>query len=176
MAEVHGRWILEREPNGKPYCFHCSVCDSDYHCIGIVVASDYCPNCGAKMDGRVVASRWIPFHSEVAGDIQYCSNCEIGNAAKTEVTAMRLIDADKLEKQEYWGNERWFDCVDAEDIDNAPTVDAVEVVRCKDCKHYEMGVCLKIYSDGNVHSAAWQKRKPDDFCSYGERKEGADNG
>ncbi len=48
---VHGRWILEREPNGKPYCFHCSVCDSDYHCIGIVVASDYCPNCGARMDG-----------------------------------------------------------------------------------------------------------------------------
>lgn len=48
---VHGRWILEREPNGKPYCFHCSVCDSDYHCIGIVVASDYCPNCGAMMDG-----------------------------------------------------------------------------------------------------------------------------
>lgn len=50
---VHGQWILERELNGKPYCFHCSVCDSDYHCIGIVVASDYCPNCGAKMDGGV---------------------------------------------------------------------------------------------------------------------------
>lgn len=49
---VHGRWILERDPNGKPYCFHCSVCDSDYHCIGIVVASDYCPNCGAKMGGE----------------------------------------------------------------------------------------------------------------------------
>lgn len=48
---VHGRWILEREPNGKPYCFHCSVCDSYYHYIGIVTASDYCPNCGAKMDG-----------------------------------------------------------------------------------------------------------------------------
>lgn len=48
---VHGQWILEREPNGKPYCFHCSVCDSDYHCIGIVVASDYCPNCGARMNG-----------------------------------------------------------------------------------------------------------------------------
>ena len=46
---------------------------------------------------------------------------------------MRLIDADKLERQEYWGNERCFDYVDAEDIDNAPTVDAVEVVRCKDC-------------------------------------------
>ena len=47
----HGRWILEREPDGKPYCFHCSVCDDDFHHIGIVTASDYCPNCGAKMDG-----------------------------------------------------------------------------------------------------------------------------
>lgn len=39
---------------------------------------------------------------------------------------MRLIDGDKLERQEYWGNERCFDYVDAEDIDNAPTVDAVQ--------------------------------------------------
>lgn len=50
-------------------------------------------------------------------------------------------------------------------------VDAVPVVRCKDCNHYDMGVCLKIYSDGNVHSEAWQSRKPEDFCSHGERKE-----
>ena len=52
--------------------------------------------------------------------------------------------------------------------------DVAPVVRCKDCKHYDMGVCLKIYSDGNAHQEAWQSRKPDDFCSYGERKEGAD--
>lgn len=58
-------------------------------------------------------------------------------------------------------------------IENAPTVDAVVVTRCKDCAHYDMGVCLKIYSDGNVHSASWQERKPDDFCSSGEPKEGA---
>lgn len=83
---------------------------------------------------------------------------------------MRLIDADKLERQEYWGNERCFDYVDAEDIDNAPTVDAVPVVRCKGCMHYDMGVCLKIYSDGNAHPEAWQSRRPEDFCSYGERK------
>ena len=51
-------------------------------------------------------------------------------------------------------------------------VDSVPVVRCKDCKHYDMGVCLKIYSDGRVHSAAWQSRRPEDFCSYGERKDG----
>lgn len=55
-----------------------------------------------------------------------------------------------------------------------PTVDAVPVVRCRECNHYEMGVCLKIYDDGAASSYAWQKRKPDDFCSYGERKRGAD--
>lgn len=74
---------------------------------------------------------------------------------------MRLIDADKLERQEYWGNERCFDYVDAEDIDNAPTVDAVPVVRCKDCKHEFGGSCI---------ICGFQKRKPEDFCSYGERK------
>ena len=49
---VHGEWVLEREPDGKPYCFHCSVCDNDFHYIGIKTAFDYCPNCGAKMDGK----------------------------------------------------------------------------------------------------------------------------
>lgn len=48
----HGRWFLERDPNGNPYCFHCSCCDSDYHHIGVTSATKYCPNCGAKMDGK----------------------------------------------------------------------------------------------------------------------------
>ena len=55
-----------------------------------------------------------------------------------------------------------------------PAIDAVPVVRCRECKHYEMGACLKIYDDGAASRYAWQERKPDDFCSYGERKEGAD--
>ena len=59
-------------------------------------------------------------------------------------------------------------------IKTAPTVDAVEVVRCEKCVHYEMGVCIKIYDDGAASSYAWQKRNPDDFCSYGERKGCAD--
>lgn len=46
-----------------------------------------------------------------------------------------------------------------------PTVDAVPVVRCKDCKHEFGGSCI---------ICGFQKRKPDDFCSYGERKEGAE--
>ena len=48
-----GKWILERKPDGTPYCFHCSVCDDDFHNIGIEVAYDYCPNCGAKMEGVI---------------------------------------------------------------------------------------------------------------------------
>ena len=86
---------------------------------------------------------------------------------------MRLIDADALENQFGVSDE---DLLALDEIRHAPTVDAVVVTRCKDCAHYDMGVCLKIYSDGSVHPEAWQSRKPEDFCSYGERKEGAENG
>jgi len=44
------------------------------------------------------------------------------------------------------------------------------VVRCKNCTHYDLGVCLKIYSDGNAQKDSWQSRNPNDFCSYGERR------
>lgn len=50
---VHGRWILERDPAGKPVCYHCSACDSDGCHTSIRIAYKYCPNCGAKMDGTV---------------------------------------------------------------------------------------------------------------------------
>ena len=60
-------------------------------------------------------------------------------------------------------------------VEDVPVADVAPVVRCKDCKHYDMGVCLKIYSDGNVHPEAWQPRRPDDFCSYGERKDGGNS-
>lgn len=58
-------------------------------------------------------------------------------------------------------------------IDDAPTVDAVEVVRCKDCKHleidpglrYDKRMCL-------MRGGEYGYCKDDDFCSYGERREG----
>lgn len=91
---------------------------------------------------------------------------------------MRLIDADKLERQEYWGNERCFDYVDAEDIDNAPTVDAVPVVRCKGCMHYRNypnGLCY-LHTEPKTNARGYSGEavcvEPDDFCSYGERKDG----
>lgn len=54
----------------------------------------------------------------------------------------------------------------------APTVDAVEVVRCRECKYrfgnngHSKNGCPII--DANI----WMD--DDDFCSHGERKEGAD--
>lgn len=60
----------------------------------------------------------------------------------------------------------------AERIKALPVADVASITRCKDCAHYDLGVCLKIYSDGNAHPEAWQPRKPNDFCSYGERKDG----
>ena len=60
------------------------------------------------------------------------------------------------------------------EVQKTPAADVEPVVRCKNCKHYDLGVCLKIYSDGNMHTEAWQSRRPDDFCAYGEREEGAD--
>lgn len=47
-----------------------------------------------------------------------------------------------------------------------PTVDAVEVVRCKDCK-YNSGTKKCLNPD-----SFFAVPKDDDFCSYGERKDG----
>lgn len=56
---------------------------------------------------------------------------------------MRLIDADAL-RNEWLDKAGKFEPNDVLDsIDYAPTIDAVEVVRCKDCKHRdaENGIC-----------------------------------
>ena len=55
----------------------------------------------------------------------------------------------------------------------APVVDAVEVVRCKDCKHYKDRMCELIGNimDGYYHGT-FDVKRPDDFCSYGVKKGG----
>lgn len=47
-----------------------------------------------------------------------------------------------------------------------PTINAVTVVRCRDCKHYNEGFCVGYHAHHDI--------MPDDFCSYAERKEGDD--
>ena len=55
----HGRWILERMPDGTPYCLHCSECDLDFAVMYTVVATDYCPDCGAKMETDRIFEREV---------------------------------------------------------------------------------------------------------------------
>lgn len=88
---------------------------------------------------------------------------------------MRLIDADALEcalKDTKIGlaidkgKMFWL-------IENAPTVDATLVIRCNFCKHYDAK-----YENCEFHSnppgffdpGLDVEMKPDDFCSYGERR------
>ena len=57
-------------------------------------------------------------------------------------------------------------------IKEAPAVDAVPVVRCRDCKHYERGVCVCPYLC--VSGAECLYPQPEHYCSYGERRNGDD--
>lgn len=55
-------------------------------------------------------------------------------------------------------------------IAEAPAANVAPVVRCKECKFYEE---VEYYPDGTKKICRLLKRQfyPDDFCSYGERKE-----
>ena len=100
----------------------------------------------------------------------------------------RIIDANALVEnsdvfimhtKEYGSIE----VIPVEQVGDAPTVEAVEVVRCKDCKHWheETGWCTQhshfIGRDSMAchpsQSSEWKMFNADDFCSCGERK---DNG
>ena len=85
----------------------------------------------------------------------------------------RLIDADvalrhkrKMSGADF-GGEFWDEAVLVSDIMNASPVDAVPVVRCKNCAvpHNKYTGCPKL--NGLV-------TPPDFYCPFGERKEGAD--
>ena len=60
--------------------------------------------------------------------------------------------------------------------DAGDPVDIEAVVRCRDCKNYEQN---PYGEDGEMICrcwADWLPTEPDDFCSYGERKDGAEDG
>ena len=95
----------------------------------------------------------------------------------------RRIDADAMRDDwlENGENEYVYDTNAVLDsIDSQPTVDAVEVVRCKDCKYYCQDkingvICRHPELDFDTECYDhWINTNPDDFCSYGEREEGDD--
>lgn len=93
---------------------------------------------------------------------------------------MRLIDADKAIGRYYaeWEKQDISDGAQDRDwlkqcIDEAPTIDAVPVVRCRECKYWRRytrqwenhcaGECERHRMEGGTYE--------NDFCSYGQRKE-----
>lgn len=85
----------------------------------------------------------------------------------------RLIDADELREKWIWGNTdrtKKVECIELVDLDNAPTVDAVEVVRCKDCMCFICGIKLPFNAEGMCDCTGGYVGY-DDYCSFGERKE-----
>lgn len=60
----------------------------------------------------------------------------------------------------------------------APAADVVEVVRCKDCRHRkeELNINdeLELMCGFNYGLRVRGTVSPDDFCSFGKRKEGAE--
>ena len=88
----------------------------------------------------------------------------------------RLIDAnDALEVLcNYCGVEGCCPeggCAEYQKISKIPTVDAVEVVRCKDCRKCHPWEAPN-GATGYECDYHGEDVKLDDFCSYGERREG----
>lgn len=82
----------------------------------------------------------------------------------------RLIDANAF--LEHWNKEyrhQYANDMFKIAIANFPTVDAVEVVRCKDCKHCRLASWGERYCIRDKF-VEWGELKEDDFCSFGERR------
>lgn len=94
---------------------------------------------------------------------------------------MRLIDADGLKARlkEYCVDgdtdiEKYYEIMGIDEcIDETPTVDAVEVVRCKDCKRCKIQSWYEIDRKVTLYYCKEYKfyKDSDDYCSFGERKE-----
>lgn len=101
---------------------------------------------------------------------------------------MRMIDADALLsegiKVSCGFNDNGLIMIPMRDVNksikNAPTVDAVEVVRCKDCKHgildEEEGLWMCVFTadydeELGVFHGFIQHNTADYYCADGERKE-----
>ena len=89
---------------------------------------------------------------------------------------MRLIDADKLNLLLGISDR---DIYAKYMLDKMPTVDAVPVVRCRECKHLNVVNRKELYAHcpkTNTVFLPFELDTREHFCSLGERKEGAENG
>ena len=92
---------------------------------------------------------------------------------------MRLGDLDRIAQDvrdnniENYYKQDWTSSQIVTLLENAPTIDAVPVVRCRECKYWRRytrqwenhcaGECERHRMEGGTYE--------NDFCSYGQRKE-----
>ena len=93
---------------------------------------------------------------------------------------MRLIDLDSEYIPETLYRRSFKTRQDIEEwLNNAPIIDAVPVVRCRECKHLNVLNREELYAHcpkTNTVFLPFELDTREHFCSLGERKEGADNG
>ena len=85
---------------------------------------------------------------------------------------MRLIDVDAAIDRYYAEYKKQDICDGAEDrdwlmrcISEAPIIDAGPIVRCKDCKFYKCGVCIRKTKQGGKHAV--DRVSANFFCAAG---------
>ena len=82
----------------------------------------------------------------------------------------RLIDADVADKWMQQNNS----FIDSAILKAIPTIDAVPVVRCRECENYdENGDCISLDLRIGIHSDTINYDfcpDPDFYCAYGRRK------
>lgn len=83
----------------------------------------------------------------------------------------RYIDADEMSRKfAHYGEPHMYDAFDLDDmLAEMQTIDAVEVVRCEDCRYFkkiaersDSGLCHR-----DIVASAW---KENGYCSRGERR------
>ena len=85
----------------------------------------------------------------------------------------RLIDANALLEQDvYYDTAKCL--IPRYEIERAPTVDAVVVVRCKDCTKNGLFSCPICFIENKT--LQFINHSPDFYCGEGERKDGDGNG
>ena len=89
---------------------------------------------------------------------------------------MRLIDADALLTKKFITDDiDSYDTIPVDEIVDAPTIDAVEVVRCRDCMHYNHAVidddpAETFEVDVCLHKDLFPTRvTPDFYCAHGAK-------
>lgn len=162
-AVIHGWWINHISEDGATDGIYCSICDYE---IDRDARYKYCPNCGAKMDDETMDN--IVINNSNATTVT-----NDGNAMSTVTRGETMPDSMMFPKTVDEFMEK-YKIVDTEEVytngaELVPIfrmkqwfehVDAVPVVRCRDCQYRgSTAECLE-RDDG------W-------FCADGKRREDA---